>query len=123
VEDQIPSHVGRLPQQDVVDRGRDDPRLRHGLPRTGERRLLRQAVEDLPRLPVRHGGLRAALGHSDADVTDLYIKPSFEDALAALNRAALLIDGEEQENVAIFRGANGIGSEMAGKMANGRVSA
>ncbi|MFY9552462.1 MAG: tyrosine-type recombinase/integrase [Thermoanaerobaculia bacterium] len=63
------------------------------------------------------------LGHSDADVTDLYIKPSFEDALAALNRAALLIDGEEQENVAIFRGANGIGSEMAGKMANGRVSA
>ncbi len=63
------------------------------------------------------------LGHSDGDVTDLYIKPSFDDALAALDRAALLIDGEAQENVSIFPGKNGMQTEMALKMANGHVSA
>jgi integrase len=41
----------------------------------------------------------AVLGHSASDVTDLYVQPSLEDCLAALNRAALLIDGESSENV------------------------
>jgi len=39
------------------------------------------------------------LGHSVGDVTDLYIQPSLEDCLVALNRAVLLIDGETTENV------------------------
>jgi hypothetical protein len=63
------------------------------------------------------------LGHSDGDVTDLYIKPSFEDALRGLSRAALLIDGEAQENVSIFPGKKGIAAEMALKIADGHVSA
>lgn len=37
-------------------------------------------------------------------MTDRYITVSIEAQIAALNRAALLIDGEEQENVAIFPG-------------------
>jgi integrase len=43
--------------------------------------------------------VKKVLGHSAADVTDLYVQPSLEDCLAALNRAALLIDGEATENV------------------------
>jgi hypothetical protein len=37
-------------------------------------------------------------------VTDGYITVSIEAQIAALTRAALLIDGEEQANVAIFPG-------------------
>jgi integrase len=61
----------------------------------------------------------AVLGHAKETVTDGYITVPIEAQIAALNRAALLIDGEEKENVVgIFtRG------EMAGKMADGRFSA
>ncbi len=44
---QIARDVRRLPQQDVVDRGRDDPTLRREAARVGERRLLRELVQDL----------------------------------------------------------------------------
>jgi integrase len=43
--------------------------------------------------------VRAILGHGPQEVTDLYIEVTLEDQLAALNRAALLIDGEALENV------------------------
>lgn len=62
------------------------------------------------------------LGHSAADVTDLYIQPSFEDALAALNRAALLIDGNVQENVAIFSRIKGSAAETAHQTAQRSIS-
>jgi integrase len=42
---------------------------------------------------------RAVLGHGAEDVTDLYVTVTVEDQLAALNRAALLIDGDPGENV------------------------
>ena len=37
-------------------------------------------------------------------MTDTYITVTIEAQIAALNRAALLIDGEAQENVSIFPG-------------------
>ncbi len=43
--------------------------------------------------------VRAILGHGPREVTDLYVSVTLEDELAALNRAALLIDGEPRENV------------------------
>jgi hypothetical protein len=41
--------------------------------------------------------LRAILGYGPREVTDLYVSLTLEDELAALNRAALLIDGESRE--------------------------
>jgi integrase len=47
----------------------------------------------------------AVLGHSkESSVTDRYITVPMGAQIAALNRAALLIDGDEKENVAIFPG-------------------
>jgi hypothetical protein len=46
----------------------------------------------------------AVLGHAKESVTDRYITVPIEAQIAALNRAALLIDGEVQENVSIFPG-------------------
>jgi integrase len=46
----------------------------------------------------------AVLGHAKESVTDRYITVPIEAQIAALNRAALLIDGEAQENVSIFPG-------------------
>lgn len=58
--------------------------------------------------------VRSILGHGPEDVTDLYIDVTVEDQIAALNRAALLIDGNPEENVvALTR------PEMAVKMAVG----
>jgi integrase len=48
----------------------------------------------------------AVLGHSKKrSVTDTYITVPIEEQIAALNRAALLIDGETTENVVTFPGA------------------
>ena len=41
----------------------------------------------------------AILGHANQTVTDLYIEIPVGDQIAALNRAALIIDGEAQPNV------------------------
>ena len=60
--------------------------------------------------------LRAILGHGPREVTDLYVSVSLEDQLVALNRAALLIDGEPKENVVPFAAA---GAEMAVRMGVG----
>lgn len=43
--------------------------------------------------------MRAIPGHGPREVTDLYVSVTLEDQLAAVNRAALLIDGEPRENV------------------------
>ena len=43
--------------------------------------------------------VRTILGHGAEVVTDLYIAVTIEDQLAALNRAALLIDGDPATNV------------------------
>jgi integrase len=55
------------------------------------------------------------LGHSAADVTDRYVQPSLDDCLIALDRAALLIDGEPSATVVPLRR----GRLMAKRMANG----
>ncbi len=49
-----------------------------------------------------HAVAKLLLGHADADVTDGYIKPEIEDVIAALDRAARLIDGEQVGNVVQF---------------------
>ena len=46
----------------------------------------------------------AVLGHAKETVTDGYITVPIEAQIAALNRAALLIDGEAQKNVIDFPG-------------------
>ncbi|HEX9688629.1 MAG TPA: hypothetical protein VGB47_06125 [Thermoanaerobaculia bacterium] len=46
----------------------------------------------------------AVLGHAKETVTDGYITVPIDAQIAALNRAALLIDGDEKENVSIFPG-------------------
>jgi hypothetical protein len=51
-------------------------------------------------------------------VTDLYVSVSLEDQLVALNRAALLIDGDPKENVVPLAAPD---SEMARKMEVGSV--
>lgn len=47
--------------------------------------------------------VRAILGHSDEDVTDRYVTATLDDLLAAVDRAALLIDGEATDNVAPWK--------------------
>jgi integrase len=59
------------------------------------RRTLASALAKFAPQPV----VAEILGHSRGTVTDLYITIPIEDQIAALNRAALLIDGEPQENV------------------------
>jgi hypothetical protein len=54
--------------------------------------------------------------HGPREVTDLYVSVTLEDELAALNRAALLIDGEPRENVVPMVPA---GAEMAERMGVG----
>ena len=41
----------------------------------------------------------AILGHSAQSVTDLYVSIPLDDQISALNRAALLIDGDQANNV------------------------
>lgn len=86
-------------------------------PGAGRRRpdfhsLRRTCATALDRVAPR-SVLRSILGHGPREVTDLYVSVSLEDQLAALNRAALLIDGEPKENVVPFAPA---GAEMARKM-------
>jgi hypothetical protein len=50
-----------------------------------------------------HAVAKMLLGHAATDVTDGYVQPEFEDVIAALNRAARLIDGEQVGNVVQFR--------------------
>jgi integrase len=56
----------------------------------------------------------AVLGHAKETVTDGYITVPIEAQIAALNRAALLIDGEVDENVAIFPGT-GMAQKVAAR--------
>jgi len=89
-------------------------------PGTGRRRpdlhsLRRTCATALDRVAPR-SVLRAILGHGPREVTDLYVSVSLEDQLAALDRAALLIDGEPRENVVALAAA---GAKMAVKMGVG----
>ena len=55
-------------------------------------------------IPGREEGRRpAVLGHEDEDVTDRYIDVPLSEQLAAVNRAALLIDGDAAQNVVPIR--------------------
>ncbi|HKD17451.1 MAG TPA: tyrosine-type recombinase/integrase [Thermoanaerobaculia bacterium] len=61
------------------------------------------------------------LGHGPRDVTDLYTRKSFEVALGAIRRAALLIDGEETpENVVVLGSSE---TKTAKKTENDSISA
>jgi integrase len=57
-----------------------------------------------------HAVAKLLLGHADEDVTDSYIKPEIGDVIAALNRAARLIDGEQVGNVVQFSATSANGT-------------
>jgi integrase len=57
-----------------------------------------------------HAVAKMLLGHAAEDVTDAYIQPEIEDVVAALNRAARLIDGEQVGNVVQFGAASANGT-------------
>ena len=57
-----------------------------------------------------HAVAKLLLGHADADVTDVYVRPEIENVIAALNRAARLIDGEQIGNVVQFGASDANGT-------------
>lgn len=63
------------------------------------RRTCANAVADVAPEKV----VRGVLGHGKKDVTSLYLSAPLADQIAALDRAALLIDGEDRENVAPWK--------------------
>jgi integrase len=56
------------------------------------RRTCATALEQVSSLAVT----AKVFGHSPGGVTGLYVQPSFDDCLAALNRAAILIHGDPE---------------------------
>ncbi len=67
-------------------------------------------MRDAGRVDVLSRGSQDLLGHADEDVTDSYVRPELEDVIAALNRAARLIDGEQVDNVVQFGSSNSNGT-------------
>lgn len=65
-----------------------------------------------------HDVVAAVLGHGKADVTSGYIHIPLEAQLDALNRAALLIDGDPAEKAR----PRGLTAKMAGRMAVARTA-
>jgi len=64
---------------------------------------LRRTCATALSLVARKAVVRAVLGHEDEDVTDRYIDVPLSEQLAAVNAAALHIDGEPTQNVVPIR--------------------
>jgi hypothetical protein len=83
------------------------------------RRTCATALEQVSSLAVT----AKVLGHSPGGVTGLYVQPSFDDCLAALNRAAVLIHGDpEPANVGPLKRKGTASQETRSGLSHGRIS-
>jgi integrase len=92
----IDSVLKRAMKKDALKALFPEPRPGWRLPdRHSFRRTCASAVAQVAPLAV----VSAILGHAATTVTDLYVSIPLADQIAALNRAALLIDGDPKANV------------------------